>query len=118
MSQGKLEQCTGPGPAALAGIRSGDVVVKVGDTPVSSFDEMAAAVRKSHGSVPIVVERDGTAIVTYVDIESTQRWILTGRAVSSSRQRSVRLGWAPPGSGLCATACSPPCRPHSRSPAT
>lgn len=79
VSQGKLEQCTGPGPAALAGIRSGDVVVKVGDTPVSSFDEMAAAVRKSHGSVPIVVERDGTAIVTYVDIESTQRWISNGQ---------------------------------------
>lgn len=79
VSQGKLEQCTGPGPAALAGIRSGDVVVKVGDTPVSSFDEMAAAVRKSHGSVPIVVERDGTAIVTYVDIESTQRWIPNGQ---------------------------------------
>ncbi len=36
---------------------------------------------------------DGTAIATYVDIESTS-WILTGRAVSSSRQRSVRLGWA------------------------
>lgn len=79
VSQGKLEQCTGPGPAALAGIRSGDVVVKVGDTPVSSFDEMAAAVRKSHGSVPIVVERDGTAIVTYVDIESTQCWIPNGQ---------------------------------------
>lgn len=79
VSQGKLEQCTGPGPAALAGIRSGDVVVKVGDTPVSSFDEMAAAVRKSHGSVPIVVEREGTAIVTYVDIESTQRWIPNGQ---------------------------------------
>ncbi|CNZ18869.1 transmembrane protein [Mycobacterium tuberculosis] len=118
VSQGKLEQCTGPGPAALAGIRSGDVVVKVGDTPVSSFDEMAAAVRKSHGSVPIVVERTAPRLLPTWTSNPPNAGSLTGRAVSSSRQRSVRLGWAPPGSGLCATACSPPCRPHSRSPAT
>ncbi|OSC42321.1 M50 family metallopeptidase [Mycobacterium decipiens] len=77
LNQGTLEECTGPGPAALAGIRSGDVVVKVGDTPVSTFDEMAAAVRKSHGTVAIVVERDGTAVTTHVDVESTRRWIPT-----------------------------------------
>ncbi len=79
MTQGKLDQCTGPGPAALAGIRAGDVVVKVGDTPVSTFDEMAAAVRKSRGIVPIVVERDGTAITANVNVESTQRWISDGQ---------------------------------------
>lgn len=74
-TQGKLEKCTGPGPAALAGLRVGDVVVKVGDTPVSTFEEMAAAVRKLHGTVPIVVERDGRTITTNVTIESTRRWL-------------------------------------------
>lgn len=74
-TQGKLEKCTGPGPAALAGLRVGDVVVKVGDTPVSTFEEMAAAVRKLHGTVPIVVERDGRTITTNVSIESTLRWV-------------------------------------------
>ncbi|MCV7079704.1 M50 family metallopeptidase [Mycobacterium szulgai] len=73
--QGKLEKCTGPGPAALAGLRAGDVVVKVGDTPVSTFEDMAAAVRKLHGTVPVVVERDGTTITTNVTIESTKRWV-------------------------------------------
>ncbi|WP_134427378.1 M50 family metallopeptidase [Mycobacterium ulcerans] len=74
-AQGKLEQCTGPGPAALAGLRAGDVVVKVGDTAVSTFDEMATAIRKLHGSVPIVVERDGTTVMANVVIESTRRWV-------------------------------------------
>jgi membrane-associated protease RseP (regulator of RpoE activity) len=79
VAPGKLDKCTGPGPAALAGIRAGDVVVKVGDTPVSSFDDMAAAVRKVHGTVPVVVERDGTAITTYVDVASTQRFVSNGQ---------------------------------------
>ena len=75
VAQGKLAECAGPGPAALAGIRAGDVIVQVGDTPVSTFDEMAAAVRKSHGTVPIVVERDGAKVLTNVTIESTRRWV-------------------------------------------
>lgn len=79
MAPGKLGNCTGPGPAALAGIRAGDVVVKVGDTSVSTFDEMAAAVRKLHGAVAVVVERDGKAMTTYVDVTSTQRFISIGQ---------------------------------------
>ena len=76
---GKVGNCTGPGPAALAGIRPGDVVVKVGDTPVSTFEDMAAAVRKLHGTVPVVVDRDGTSITTYVDVTPTQRFISNGQ---------------------------------------
>src|ERR1700741_3968487 len=79
VAAGKLDKCDGPGPAALAGIRTGDVVVKVGDTPVSTFDDMAAAVRKLHGTVPVVVERDGTTITTYVDVTPTQRFIANGQ---------------------------------------
>ncbi|OBK43806.1 RIP metalloprotease [Mycobacterium sp. 1081908.1] len=75
---GKLGNCSGAGPAAAAGIRPGDVVVKVGDTPVSTFEEMAAAVRKLHGTVPVVVERDGSTITTYVDVTPTQRFLTKG----------------------------------------
>ncbi|KAA1431154.1 M50 family metallopeptidase [Mycolicibacter arupensis] len=78
VTKGELGTCTGPGPAALAGIRSGDVVVKVGDTPVSTFEEMAVAVRKQHGTTPIVIERDGSTLTTYVDVTPTQRWITDG----------------------------------------
>lgn len=72
---GKLAKCEGIGPAAAAGIRPGDVVVKVGGTPVSNFDQMAAAVRASHGTVPIVLTRDGATMTVFVTVEPTQRWI-------------------------------------------
>jgi RIP metalloprotease RseP len=55
--QGQFDKCTGVGPAAAAGIRAGDVVLKVGDTPVSDFSDMAAAVQKLHGTVPVVIQR-------------------------------------------------------------
>jgi membrane-associated protease RseP (regulator of RpoE activity) len=89
ITPGKIGNCTGPGPAALAGIRPGDVVVKVGDTPVSNFEDMATAVRKLHGTVPVVVERDGTTITTYVDVTPTQRWISNGQG---SQSQSATVG--------------------------
>ncbi|OBK20748.1 zinc metalloprotease [Mycobacterium asiaticum] len=78
-TQGKLDKCEGQGPAALAGIRVGDTVVKVGDTPVSTFEEMATAVRKMHGTVPVVVERDGKTVTTYVAVENTRRFVPSGQ---------------------------------------
>ena len=39
-------KCNGPGPAANAGIKPSDTVVKVGGTDVKTFDELVAAVRK------------------------------------------------------------------------
>ncbi|KZS76402.1 zinc metalloprotease [Mycobacterium kansasii] len=98
-SQGKLEQCVGPGPAALAGLRAGDVVVKVGDTPVSTFDEMAAAVRAMHGTVPVVVERNGATITANVTIESTRRWLPTGQGgqVQPATVGAIGVGALRPG---------------------
>lgn len=71
---GQSTQCIGPanGPAAAAGIKAGDVVIKVGDTPVANFTEMAAAIRRQHGTVPIVIERDGTKLTKYVDVVQMQ----------------------------------------------
>ncbi|MET0699902.1 MAG: M50 family metallopeptidase [Mycobacterium sp.] len=74
LSKDKLGECTGPGPAAIAGIRSGDVVVKVGDTDVKNFDEMVAAVRKLTAPTTFVVERDGSTFNTVVDVTQTQRF--------------------------------------------
>ncbi|SOJ54409.1 Zinc metalloprotease Rip1 [Mycobacterium simulans] len=98
-TQGQLEKCNGPGPAALAGIRTGDVVVKVGDTPVSTFDDMAAAVRKLHGTVPIVVERDGTTITTNVTIESTRRWLPNAQGSRLEPSTVGAIGVGAPHSG-------------------
>jgi membrane-associated protease RseP (regulator of RpoE activity) len=73
-AKGQSGPCIGPamGPAAAAGIRPGDVVLKVGDTPVADFTEMATAIRRQHGTVPVVLERDGTKMTVYVDVVQTQ----------------------------------------------
>lgn len=92
VAPGKIGNCTGPGPAALAGIRLGDVVVKVGDTPVSTFEDMAAAVRKLHGTVPVVVERDGATITTYVDVTPTQRYLTNGAKAQNAKPEAATVG--------------------------
>ncbi|MGV0834832.1 M50 family metallopeptidase [Mycolicibacterium thermoresistibile] len=77
--QGELGECVGPGPAALAGIQPGDTVLKVDDTEVANFTEMAAAVREHRGPTELTVQRsnpDGTTteFITMVDVASTQRF--------------------------------------------
>ena len=73
--KGKSDDCHGSGPAALAGIKPGDTIVKVGDTPVTNFQEMADAVRKLDGPTPVVVQRNGTDVTTVVDVTRVQRWL-------------------------------------------
>ena len=92
VAPGKIGNCTGPGPAALAGIRPGDVVVKVGDTPVSTFEEMATAVRKLHGTVPVVVQRDGTPVTAYVDVTPTQRFVSNGAGGQGGKPEAATVG--------------------------
>ncbi|WP_445169665.1 M50 family metallopeptidase [Mycolicibacterium sp. Dal123E01] len=78
-TKGKLDDCAGPGPAALAGIKPGDVVLKVGNTDVKNFDEMVTAVRKASGPTPFVVQRSENGatrdFTTTVDVEPTQRYV-------------------------------------------
>src|ERR1700761_1704675 len=87
---GKVQNCTGPGPAALAGIRPGDVVVKVGDTSVSTFEDMAAAIRKLHGTVPVVVQRGGPPTTTYVAATPTHRCV--GASGQGSKAQPSTVG--------------------------
>jgi membrane-associated protease RseP (regulator of RpoE activity) len=74
ISNDKMADCTGPGPAAEAGIRPGDVIVKIGDTSVATFDEARDTLQKASGPTPIVIERDGETISTVVDVTQTQRF--------------------------------------------
>jgi membrane-associated protease RseP (regulator of RpoE activity) len=99
--KGELGTCTGTGPAALAGIRAGDVVVKVGGTDVKTFEEMVTEVRKSSGPTPFVVERttDGTTtnIDMVVDVATTKRWVAPaggGEATAPSDVGSIGIGAA------------------------
>lgn len=79
VARGELGDCQGAGPAAAAGLKSGDVVIQVGPTKVNTFEEMVAAVQKSAGPTPFVVERtaDGstTTLDTVIDVATTKRWV-------------------------------------------
>jgi membrane-associated protease RseP (regulator of RpoE activity) len=74
ISKDQVADCTGPGPAAQAGIQSGDVIVKVGDTAVTTFDEARVALQKASGATPVVIERDGEQLTKVVDVTQTQRF--------------------------------------------
>ena len=75
VSQGELGDCLVPSPAAAAGIQAGDVVTKVGDTPVANFDELVAAVRPLNGPTEFTVERDQREFTTVVDVTASQRYV-------------------------------------------
>lgn len=81
VSKDQMGECTGPGPASLAGIRTGDVVTKVGDTSVGTFDELVAAVRKLDGPTAFTVQRAENGqtreFTTTVDVTPTQRFTST-----------------------------------------
>jgi len=93
IEKGKLAECTGRGPAASAGIRPGDVIVKIGDKDVHSFDELVAAVRPLSGPTPVVVERDGQQVTTVVNVTPTQRYT-SKDAQSSSTVGAIGIAGA------------------------
>jgi membrane-associated protease RseP (regulator of RpoE activity) len=78
LSKGQFAKCTGDGPAAAAGIKAGDIIVKVGDKDVANPDQMVAAVRALTGPTQFVIERTQgattTKFTTMVDVTRTQRW--------------------------------------------
>jgi membrane-associated protease RseP (regulator of RpoE activity) len=79
VTQGNLGDCIVASPAEAAGIRAGDVVVKVGDTAVPTFDDMVSAVRKVNGPTPFTVQRDENGQIreftTTVDVTKSQRFV-------------------------------------------
>ena len=56
------------GPAALAGIQMGDVLVYVNSTPVKSVDQVRELVAKSGKSVALLIQRDGDQIYVPVHV--------------------------------------------------
>ncbi len=98
VTQGELAQCTGPGPAALAGIRAGDTVVKVGGTDVANFDELVTAVRGLTGPTEFTVRRDENGqpheFTTVVDVTQTQRWTSAGEGAQPAPAEVGAIGVA------------------------
>ncbi|QZT64237.1 M50 family metallopeptidase [Mycolicibacterium austroafricanum] len=79
VSQGELGDCVANSPAAAAGIQAGDVIVKVGDTEVPTFDALVEAVRQQNGPTTLTVQRDENGepreFTTTVDVTPSQRYV-------------------------------------------
>jgi len=56
------------GPAALAGVQPGDLLMAVNGTPVQSVEQVRAAVAKSAKSVALLIQRDGDTIFVPVRV--------------------------------------------------
>ena len=56
------------GPAAMAGVQPGDVLVAVNGTPVKSVEQVRAALAKSDKSVALLIMRDGNRIFVPVRV--------------------------------------------------
>jgi membrane-associated protease RseP (regulator of RpoE activity) len=95
IADGQFAECTGQGPAATAGIRAGDVIVKIGDKDVRSPDDVVAAVQPLTGTVPVVVERDGRQLTLNVAVQQTERFT-SENAEAPSAVGAIGISATPP----------------------
>ena len=60
----QVQNVAANGPAALAGIVEGDVIVKVGERPIAGADELVVAVREHDPgeTVPVALVREGRSL--------------------------------------------------------
>ncbi|MES2192078.1 MAG: DegQ family serine endoprotease [Pseudomonadota bacterium] len=56
------------GPAALAGVQSGDVLISINGLPVKNIDQVRAAVAKSEKSVALLIQRGSDKIFVPVNL--------------------------------------------------
>ena len=56
------------GPAALAGIQSGDVLLSINGVPVKTIEQVRAAVAKSEKSVALLIQRGDSKIFVPVNL--------------------------------------------------
>jgi serine protease Do len=56
------------GPAAMAGVQAGDVLIAINGTPVKSVDQVRAAVSKSDKSVALLILRGDSKIFVPVNL--------------------------------------------------
>jgi membrane-associated protease RseP (regulator of RpoE activity) len=67
-----------PGPAYAAGLRSGDLITRVGDTPIKTYGDLTTAIRsRQSGPVPFEYVRDGKTATVTVDLVSASRKPIT-----------------------------------------
>ena len=62
-----IVEVTPDSPAEEAGLKAGDILIKVGGKTVKTFDELKETVAKAQDSLPVLVDRQGQR--TFVPIK-------------------------------------------------
>lgn len=76
-ADGRVRDCRAgdpAAPAAVAGLQAGDRIVRVGDTPVRTFDDLLLVLRGNPGrTLAVTYVRDGAERTTTIPIASVRR---------------------------------------------
>jgi membrane-associated protease RseP (regulator of RpoE activity) len=82
------------GPAQAAGLRDGDVITKVGTTPVSNYGQLTTAIRASKpGLTPFEFVRGGKTSTVNVDLVAAERTPLTDPKGPVSQVAVAGVAW-------------------------
>lgn len=82
------------GPAAAAGLKSGDVITSVGGTPITNYGQLTDAIRASKpGPVPFGYTRDGQSGTATVTLVAAQRAPLDNPAGTVTQVAVAGVGW-------------------------
>lgn len=65
------------GPAADAGIATGDTITAVNGEPTATFDDVVAATRPLDGTATFTVQRDGQLLQVPVQVQQVERYVAT-----------------------------------------
>ena len=65
--------CLAGSPAAVAGVRYGDVLLSVDDIPTTNWNEFAQARSQSKGRFTARIFRDGVELVVAIELEANTR---------------------------------------------
>jgi len=82
------------GPAKAAGLKTGDKIIKVGDTSVSTFAQLTTAIRaQKPGQTAFEYVRDGTTATTTVTLLSAQRPPIDDASGALTQVAVAGVGW-------------------------
>jgi membrane-associated protease RseP (regulator of RpoE activity) len=90
-----------PGPAATAGLQTGDQITKVGTTPVSTYGQLTEAIRSlKPGPVAFEYLRNGQRGTTTVDLVAAQRTPIDDPKGPMTEVAVAGIGWTTNEPGL------------------
>ena len=82
------------GPAAAAGLKSGDLITKVGGVAIANYGQLTDAIRsRPAGKVDFEYVRDGVTSTTSVDLLTADRKPLTDAKGPTTKVAIAGLGW-------------------------